>query len=80
MSWRVHARVGAAVLEAQDPATTTRYPQGRRCSRNARNSREIDTAALQQDLNALLVEGEEMQRAFRSRLFIFTNRDQPLLG
>ena len=73
--WRRGAR-GA------NPATTTRYPRGPMFQGMLGNSREIDTAALRQDLNALLVEGEEMQRAFKilRDLSCFTNRDQPLLG
>lgn len=40
------------------------------------NAREVDTAALQQDLDALLVEGEDVLRGFKilRDLFIFTNR------
>lgn len=40
------------------------------------NAREVDAKALQQDLDALLVDGETVLRAFRivRDLFIFTNR------
>lgn len=40
------------------------------------NAREVDTAALQQDLDALLVADEHLLRAFKilRDLFVFTNR------
>ncbi len=40
------------------------------------NAREVDAVALQQDLDALFVEGEQVLRAFKilRDLFVFTNR------
>ena len=40
------------------------------------NAREVDVAALQQDLDSLLVDGEQVLRAFKilRDLFIFTNQ------